>query len=75
MPRKKTKITYILKLKVKASKEDELPDWGLGPGILASQEVTFDLKKVPEHYMPAQLTVVADNLIRDTVEVIIEEKK
>lgn len=74
MSRKKTKIEFIIKLKVKSSKGDELPDWGLGPGILASQEASFDLKKVPEHYMPARLLVVADDLIKDTIEVIIEEK-
>lgn len=33
----------VIKVKVKVmATKDELPDWGLGKGILAEQEVTID---------------------------------
>jgi hypothetical protein len=61
--------TVIVKIKVKAKDESKLPDWGLGKGILAEQEVEL-LEKVTE----SNKLRLAYELLASTLETIIEIK-
>lgn len=68
--------TVIVKIKVKAKDESKLPDWGLGTGILAEQEVEL-LEEVTESNklrLAYKLEEVYSELLASTLETIIEIK-
>jgi len=54
-------------IQIKATSENA-PDWGLGKGVMATQEVTFpdDIKKF---WVTKGLMDAGDNLLKDTVTV------
>ena len=56
-----------VKLKIK-SNNPNLPDWGLGPGILAEQEVIFDDSNVSEIQIASMLNEVYNNLVKDNIQ-------
>lgn len=67
----------VVKIKVKAKDESKLPDWGLGPGILAQQEVEL-LEPVTEDnkiLFAATINKVYDELVRDTLKSEFEYKE
>lgn len=67
----------ILKIKVKVKsstlKDEDLPDWGQGPGILISQEVKFDDTGLDPHRIAVGINELYHNLLKDVVEPVIEE--
>ena len=68
--------TYKITLKVIShNSKEELPDWGLGYGVLATQEVEYNVtdKKIPDVHLVTSLKEVANQLIDDTIEVHYEE--
>jgi hypothetical protein len=74
MPRKTKPVTVLVKVIVKRAKIEFAP--GLGVGVLATQQVTF---QVPEDYSPALLASsiheFGRELVADSVEVQYEEIK
>jgi hypothetical protein len=68
------KRTFIIKVKIK-SKKKNLPDWGLGPGILADQEVSFDDTNIPKETIAYQLNNLYAELVKNNIESVYEEKK
>ena len=68
--------TVTIKIKVKAKDESRLPDWGLGKGILAEQEVEL-LEEVTESNklrLAYKLDEIYNDLLESTLEKIIEVK-
>lgn len=71
--KKGTKI--IIKLKVKAKDESKLPDWGLGKGIIAEQEIEL-LEEITENNkirLAYKLDEIYQDLLEDSLEKIVEE--
>jgi hypothetical protein len=63
-----------IKIKVKAKDPSKLPDWGLGPGILAEQEVTLDEELTENNKIRFHLKMdeIYQDLLESTLEKIIE---
>ena len=64
----------MIKIKIKATDESQLTDWGLGKGILAEQEVEL-LEEVTEHNkirLSLKLDEIYQDLLESTFEKIIE---
>jgi len=63
-----------VKIKVRAKDESKLPDWGLGKGILAEQEVI--LEETPTEANKIRLALkleeIYNNLLETTLEKVIE---
>lgn len=68
--------TVTIKIKVKAKDSSKLPDWGLGKGILAEQEVKL-LEEVTESNkisLAYKLDEIYNDLLESTLEKIIKVK-
>jgi hypothetical protein len=63
-----------IKIKVRAKDASKLPDWGLGPGILAEQEVEL-LEEATENNkirLSYKLDEIYQDLCESTIEKVIE---
>jgi hypothetical protein len=60
-----------VKVKVKQHKDKELPDWGLGPGILAEQEVEIS-DEISKPHISMMLLNTYQDLIKETIEAVYE---
>lgn len=63
-----------IKLKVKTQSDENLPDWGLGKGILVEQEVTLmeDITEENKHRLLMRLDEIYRDLLSKNIEKIIE---
>jgi len=63
-----------IKIKVRAKDESKLPDWGLGKGILAEQEVILEETptEVNKIRLALKLEEIYNNLLETTLEKVIE---
>jgi hypothetical protein len=66
------KKTYKIILTVTSNNPD-LPDWGLGKGVLATQEVIYDADKASDIMIAANLNAQADELIKNTINITYQE--
>jgi hypothetical protein len=60
-----------VKIKVKAKDESKLPDWGLGKGILAEQEVI--LEETPTENNKIRLALKLEEIYNDLLETTLEK--
>ncbi len=69
MSRKKNKSTYriMVKIKVNESKEEDLPDFGLGKGVLGYVDAT-----IPDDTTVANTQIGLYNVYRDQLETLLE---
>lgn len=63
------KYKIILSIK---SENPDLPDWGLGKGVLSSQEAEYkdDISNI---HLNMSLNDIAENLIKETINIKFEE--
>lgn len=52
----------------------DIPDWGLGKGVLATQEVIYPAD-VPDYSIASSINEIADDLIKNTITIKYEELK
>lgn len=69
--------TIIVKVQVKAKNPKKLPDWGLGPGILAQREMILkeDVTKENVRWFYKKRDEVYEELVNETLEAVYEVKK
>ena len=60
-----------VKIKVRAKDESKLPDWGLGKGILAEQEVI--LEETPTEANKIRLALKLEEIYNDLLETTLEK--
>lgn len=65
--------TLKLKVKVKSSKTEDLPDWGAGPGVLISKEIKFDDTGLEPHQIAVGLNDIYHDMLKEVTEFVIEE--
>lgn len=61
-----------IKVKVKGSGKNPLPDWGLGEGILIEQEVEFNEEGLPAGRIAAGLDEIYQELLKQVIEPVYE---
>lgn len=63
-----------IKIKVRAKDPSKLPDWGLGPGILAEQEIVLGEELTEKNKIRFHLMIdeIYQELLNSTLEKIIE---
>lgn len=67
-------MEYKISIKVRSSDKKELPDWGLGPGILSTQEIELGTSKSSDKIeLLLALEENGKRLLEETVEVLYEE--
>ena len=66
--------TIKIKIKVKAKDESNLPDWGLGKGILAEQEIELleEITDNNKHRLNYKLDELYQDLLEENFEKLIE---
>lgn len=69
----KVKLIGVVRIKSKKTKLEDLPDFGLGHGILRMCELTVS-KKAPDPVLAFQLIELGEKMINDSVEVVWRKK-
>lgn len=66
--------TIRIKIKVKSSGKKKLPDWGLGQGILAEQDIVLGEDVTKENKLRYLLKIeeVYGDMVIDTIEQVLE---
>lgn len=65
--------TFKITVGVINSKTEELPDWGLGPGILISQEAIVKEKDLNNEFLYHNLYEIGKEIRDNTIEIKITE--
>jgi hypothetical protein len=62
-----------IKAKIKAKNPTDLPDWGQGLGIIISQEIKFETDGLDPIQIAHAIDNVYQSLIKDSIELVVEE--
>lgn len=67
--------TYKITIEVISTTGKEVPDWGLGPGILAEQKVVIKNKYLKNPFLHQRLYSIGQDIIEDIIKINITENE